>query len=116
MLCEFDVGVITNITHEHLDQHGSFENYRAAKRRLFEALVTTLPKEQGNPRQAVLNRDDPSHDYLASIVQTSIHNSQAEIHCTNYGLNINADIRAELISCSPKGIHFEAVGEDLGFL
>ena len=32
--CEFDIGVVTNITHEHLDQHGSFENYRAAKARL----------------------------------------------------------------------------------
>ena len=33
--CEFDIGVVTNITHEHLDQHGSFEAYRAAKARLF---------------------------------------------------------------------------------
>ena len=31
---EFDIGVVTNITHEHLDQHGSYENYRAAKARL----------------------------------------------------------------------------------
>jgi UDP-N-acetylmuramoyl-L-alanyl-D-glutamate--2,6-diaminopimelate ligase len=29
--CEFDIGVVTNITHEHLDQHGSYENYRAGK-------------------------------------------------------------------------------------
>jgi len=29
--CEFDVAVITNITHEHLDYHGSFESYREAK-------------------------------------------------------------------------------------
>ena len=36
--CEFDIGVITNITHEHLDQHGSYENYRAAKARLFQSL------------------------------------------------------------------------------
>jgi UDP-N-acetylmuramoyl-L-alanyl-D-glutamate--2,6-diaminopimelate ligase len=33
---QFDVAVITNITHEHLDLHGSRENYRAAKARLFE--------------------------------------------------------------------------------
>ena len=62
--CEFDIGVITNITHEHLDQHGSYENYRAAKGRLFTSLEKTLPKLQGNPRLAVLNRDDRSFDYL----------------------------------------------------
>ena len=32
---QYDIGVVTNITHEHLDQHGSYENYRAAKGRLF---------------------------------------------------------------------------------
>ncbi len=45
--CEFDIGVVTNITHEHLDQHGSYENYRAAKARLFSSLETTLPKARG---------------------------------------------------------------------
>src|SRR5574339_455622 len=29
--CELDIGVVTNITHEHMDEHGSYENYRAAK-------------------------------------------------------------------------------------
>ena len=33
--CEFDVGVVTNITHEHMNEHGTYENYRAAKARLF---------------------------------------------------------------------------------
>ena len=42
--CEFDIGVITNITHEHLDQHGSYENYRAAKGRLFTSLEKTVSK------------------------------------------------------------------------
>ena len=56
--CEFDVAVITNITHEHLDEHGSLENYRQAKARLFQSLVETKIKPRGNPRTAVLNRDD----------------------------------------------------------
>jgi len=36
--CEFDIGVVTNITHEHLDYHGTYEAYRAAKGRLFTGL------------------------------------------------------------------------------
>jgi UDP-N-acetylmuramoyl-L-alanyl-D-glutamate--2,6-diaminopimelate ligase len=36
----FDVAVVTNITHEHLDEHGSRESYRAAKTRLFEMAPT----------------------------------------------------------------------------
>src|SRR5512146_2768456 len=46
--CEFDIGVITNITHGHLDEHGSYENYRAAKARLFESLQITRPKALGS--------------------------------------------------------------------
>jgi UDP-N-acetylmuramoyl-L-alanyl-D-glutamate--2,6-diaminopimelate ligase len=101
--CEFDVGVVTNITHEHLDQHGSFENYRAAKTRLFQSLVKTLPKPQGNPRLAVLNRDDSSYVYLAGIA------SEPKI---SYGLDQAADIRAEAMEYSPQGIRFDAVGSD----
>ena len=99
--CEFDVGVITNITHEHLDQHGSFENYRNAKARLFLALEKTLPKPQGNPRMAILNRDDSSYEYLAGI----INGPQV-----SYGLNNNSDVRAASISYLPTGIKFEAIG------
>jgi UDP-N-acetylmuramoyl-L-alanyl-D-glutamate--2,6-diaminopimelate ligase len=101
--CEFDVGVVTNITHEHLDQHGSFENYRAAKARLFQSLEKTLPKPQGNPRLAVLNRDDSSYEYLSGIVRTPL---------VSYGLNATADIRAESVKYSPQGIHFNAVAPD----
>jgi UDP-N-acetylmuramoyl-L-alanyl-D-glutamate--2,6-diaminopimelate ligase len=101
--CEFDVGIITNITHEHLDQHGSFENYRASKARLFQSLDETLPKPQGNPRLAVLNRDDSSYDYLSSRVNG---------HCVSYGLNIGANIRADTPKYSPEGVQFLAVGPD----
>ena len=100
--CEFDVGVITNITHEHLDQHGSYENYRAAKARLFQCLQETKTKPQGNPRLAVLNKDDSSYDYLSSLVAGPR---------ISYGLDESADIQARNVVYSPKGIHFEAVGE-----
>ncbi len=104
--CEFDVGAITNITHEHLDQHGSYENYLMAKARLFQSLNQTLPKPQGNPRLAVLNRDDSSFEPLSSIVHC-LRSSVA----VSYGLHVSADVRAENIAYSPQGIHFEAVGD-----
>lgn len=54
---DFDVAVVTNITHEHLDYHGTREAYVAAKARLFRALFSSARKE-GVPRAAVLNADD----------------------------------------------------------
>jgi UDP-N-acetylmuramoyl-L-alanyl-D-glutamate--2,6-diaminopimelate ligase len=59
---EFDVSVITNITHEHLDYHGSFANYAAVKLRLFHLLNQPLAHFSKQPRQdktAVFNLDDP---------------------------------------------------------
>jgi UDP-N-acetylmuramoyl-L-alanyl-D-glutamate--2,6-diaminopimelate ligase len=110
--CEFDVGVVTNITHEHLDQHGSYENYRAAKARLFQSLAITLPKPLGNPRLAVLNRDDSSYAYLAGIVQSSNPNSKSIIQSISYGLDPDSDIRAETIHYSPSGTQFAIVGNE----
>ena len=102
--CEFDVGVITNITHEHLDQHGSYENYRAAKARLFQSLDKTRPKPQGNPRLAVLNKNDSSYAYLSSLVKGPQ---------ISYGLDASADIRAEVVKYFPQGIRFNAVGSGM---
>lgn len=102
---QYDIGVVTNITHEHLDQHGSYENYRAAKARLLQLLETTLSKPQGNPRLAVLNRDDASFEHLSPIV-----GSLRSVTSVSYGLDASADIRAENIVYSPQGICFEAVG------
>ncbi|MBN1218588.1 MAG: UDP-N-acetylmuramoyl-L-alanyl-D-glutamate--2,6-diaminopimelate ligase [Anaerolineae bacterium] len=67
--CDFDVAVVTNITHEHLDEHGSLENYRAAKASLFESLATAADK--GHPKLAVLNCDDGSFEYLKTKLAIS---------------------------------------------
>ena len=100
--CEFDIGVLTNITHEHMNEHGSFEKYRAAKARLFSSLEITRPKPQGNPRLAVINCDDPkSFNFLSDFVK---------VNMVNYGLGENADVRATGIEYSPSGIHFMAEG------
>ena len=41
---DLDVAVLTNVTHEHLDYHGTFENYRAAKGRMFQMLSQSYRK------------------------------------------------------------------------
>jgi UDP-N-acetylmuramoyl-L-alanyl-D-glutamate--2,6-diaminopimelate ligase len=101
--CEFDIGVVTNITHEHLDYHGSYENYRAAKARLFTSLAETLPKLHGNIYLGVLNRDDQSYPYLANATN---------VRQACYGLSPDADVRAKDISYDPAGIRFMAVDGD----
>lgn len=99
--CEFDIAVVTNITHEHMDEHGGYENYRAAKARLFESLAWTRAKPQGNPCLAVLNFDDKkSFDFLNEFVKTKK---------VNYGLGEGADVRSTDITYNPSGIEFTAV-------
>jgi UDP-N-acetylmuramoyl-L-alanyl-D-glutamate--2,6-diaminopimelate ligase len=94
--CDFDVAVITNITHEHLDYHGTYEAYREAKARLFRSLATTYRKP-GVPKVAVLNADDTSFDYLRGIPAD---------RRLSYGLTNPADIMAREVVHSPDGLRF----------
>jgi UDP-N-acetylmuramoyl-L-alanyl-D-glutamate--2,6-diaminopimelate ligase len=101
--CEFDVAVITNVTHEHLDYHGTYEEYRAAKARLFTSLSSTVSKSQGNPRKAILNRDDPSFDYLLQVTTGEP---------ISYGFSPIAEIRPKSVYHGSNGLSFVAVGKD----
>lgn len=58
--CNFYIGVLTNITHEHLDYHKTFKNYLEAKAKLFKS-----------SKIAVLNRNDTSFDKLVRIIKFS---------------------------------------------
>jgi UDP-N-acetylmuramoyl-L-alanyl-D-glutamate--2,6-diaminopimelate ligase len=103
--CEFDIGVVTNITHEHMDEHGNYENYRAAKARLFSSLERTVDKPGGNPRLGVINRDDlKSFDFLNDFIK---------VNKLSYGLGKDADVHAEDIRYTPVGIQFIATNGDL---
>lgn len=102
--CEFDMGVITNITHEHLDYHGNFEAYQAAKGRLFEDVSVNYGKPHHPPRGAVLNRDDRSFSYLSNLVETPL---------LTYGKTNSADVSAQEISEETMGLRFTASGSDL---
>ena len=74
--CAFAAAVFTNLTRDHLDFHGTFEEYFAAKRRLFEG--TGL----GAPAVGVVNADDPYGKQLAGLAQHSI----------TYGLENGAEV------------------------
>lgn len=100
--CEYDVAVITNVTHEHLDYHHSYEEYLAAKGKLFEMLEQTLAKAGGNPHFAVLNADDRSYQALKSLVKGS---------WISYSTKGAGDLNASEIEYRPDGIHFQAVGK-----
>ncbi len=97
--CEFDVAMVTNITHEHLDYHGTHEAYREAKAMLFRALNTSVRKP-GVPKVAVLNADDASYEYLKAI--------PAEVQLS-YGMEEPADVTARELRASPAGLRFVAV-------
>jgi UDP-N-acetylmuramoyl-L-alanyl-D-glutamate--2,6-diaminopimelate ligase len=96
--CDFDVAVVTNVTHEHLDYHGSMEAYLAAKARLFRALNTAHRKD-GQSKVAVLNADDPiSFDYLQRL--------PADVQL-NYGVdNAAADVVARDVTHDASGLAF----------
>jgi len=59
----YSLAVMTNVTHEHLDYHGTFEKYRAAKRRLFE--LATANKAGAVQTRGIINADDPSAEFFA---------------------------------------------------
>jgi UDP-N-acetylmuramoyl-L-alanyl-D-glutamate--2,6-diaminopimelate ligase len=100
-ICDFDIGVVTNITHEHLDYHGSFQSYLEAKSLLFSSLLHSHPKPMAPLRTAILNRDDASFEALRQVTR---------VREVSYGLTPGADIVAENVEASPKGISFVAKG------
>lgn len=105
--CDFDLALVTNITHEHLDYHGSYAAYRQAKGQLFSGLAETPEKPHRPPRGAVLNHDDASFEYLQSITPVPI---------LAYGLE-QGDVRlaaGTTVGVSPLGgLAFQASGRDL---
>ena len=83
---EYDVAAVTNITHEHLDYHGSREAYVTAKALLFRGLFAS-PRKPGVPRVAVLNADDAgSIDALSRVLTEEQAASSIPVDIWRYGL------------------------------
>jgi UDP-N-acetylmuramoyl-L-alanyl-D-glutamate--2,6-diaminopimelate ligase len=68
--CEFDVGIFTNLTQDHLDFHGTMDRYAEAKARLFRMLGGSRAKP--GEAAAVLNADDPRTPYMAQATTARI--------------------------------------------
>jgi UDP-N-acetylmuramoyl-L-alanyl-D-glutamate--2,6-diaminopimelate ligase len=101
--CDFDIGVVTNITHEHLDYHGDYVSYRAAKARLFTGLSDSPAKPFRPARVAVLNVDDASYPYLSEMTR---------VRQVSYGLNSGADVQASNILYTASGMRFDVSVQD----
>src|SRR5271170_1090370 len=89
----FDVAIFTNLTRDHLDFHGTMENYFAAKRKLFDGGLLAPP------RVAVVNIQDPYGAQMASAAR------EAGSEVLAYGIGVG-DFRAESIQMAAGGMRF----------
>ena len=89
----FHTAVFTNLTRDHLDFHGTMEQYFAAKQLLFGS-----DNGAQAPRYAVLNRDDEYGRRIATAADTEV---------ITYGIQAGADARAARISSGFDGLRFD---------
>ena len=99
----YDLGAITNVTHEHLDYHGDYQGYLRAKGKLFE-MLSQGRGEKSEWTLAVLNRDDGSYAYFSGI---------SAVPQLSYSLSEGADLWADAIINTPDQLSFtvHACGE-----
>ncbi|HET6649213.1 MAG TPA: UDP-N-acetylmuramoyl-L-alanyl-D-glutamate--2,6-diaminopimelate ligase [Candidatus Limnocylindria bacterium] len=90
--CRFDVGVVTSVTSEHLEFHGSLEAYRRAKARLVEEAPL-----------AILNTDDDAFAFFRE---------RARDRVLTYGIDADADLRATELVADAAGSRFTLVAPD----
>jgi UDP-N-acetylmuramoyl-L-alanyl-D-glutamate--2,6-diaminopimelate ligase len=88
----FCCGLFTNITRDHLDYHGTFAEYLRVKSQFFIDLPETA--------RAAINADDPS---AAGII------AQTTAKVCSYAIDTSADIRAEAIQLSAKGVSLQVI-------
>lgn len=87
----YKIGVVTNVTHEHLDYHKTFENYLLAKAKLFNKV-----------KFAILNYDDQSYSFFCNY----IYKNNPGCKIISYGLSDEADVKARNIKYHSSGSEF----------
>jgi len=92
---EFDVAVFTNLTQDHLDFHRDMEHYFAAKGRLFCGLGVKSSKKRR--KFAIINIDDQYANELIEMTAVPV---------ITYGIQKDADVRAEDVKVTDKGASF----------
>lgn len=106
----YDAAILTNVTHEHLELHRTFEAYLAAKRSLFERLAVTPSNprktEPAWPKTAIINIDDPSAPSFSEAAR------RAGARLVTYGADPAADVRATAIEEDQRRlrVRFDAPG------
>ncbi len=100
---EFDVGIFTNLTHDHLDYHGDIDNYKSAKALLFRRYLEESNKKQ---RYAILNVDDQAvRDMIpGEPVQRLFYSLKTPSDA--YLVDCKEDIRGLSLTISLKGKNF----------
>jgi len=96
---EFDVGVYTNLSREHMDFHHTFDNYIAAKAELFR--LVSSPEATKGGKTAVVNIDDAA---APAMLQS------ADCRHITYGVSHSADLKAENIDVKASGAAFTVTG------
>ncbi len=91
--CHFDVAIFSNLTRDHLDYHGTMEQYLESKQRLFSELL--VPTEGKPRRRAAINMDDPYGPRVAE---------RSACPVITYGIDFGGDVRAVNVSSSVAGI------------
>ena len=98
---DYDLAAVTNVTHEHLDYHRTYQGYLQAKGLLFEALSRERASSKDIEKLAVLNRDDESYPYLRQVTRAKV---------LSYSLSEDGDIWADAIEHSPSALRFTVHG------
>ncbi|MNJ33952.1 UDP-N-acetylmuramoyl-L-alanyl-D-glutamate--L-lysine ligase [compost metagenome] len=98
--CDFRTAVFTNVTQDHLDYHGTMENYIAAKGLFFSRLGNGFTDDPSACKFAVLNADDQA---------SAIFQKLTAAYVLTYGIREEADVRAEEIRLSARGTSFRVV-------
>ncbi len=99
--CDYDIAVFSNLTQDHLDYHGTMDNYRYAKSLLFSRLGNTY--QDNKPKYAILNADDSASIMFEKATSASV---------VTYGIIQKADIRATDIIITSEGTKFTLTTPD----
>jgi UDP-N-acetylmuramoyl-L-alanyl-D-glutamate--2,6-diaminopimelate ligase len=102
---EFDIGVFTNLTRDHLDFHNGMKDYFLAKARLFESLRQSQKKD----RKAIVNIDDPYGQQLVARFGR-------DLPIISYGMGARADFRASDFKVDMNGTSYRLDAKDKSYL